>query len=92
MTASRFELTSRRQKVSRLPTEPPGRPAYILYDVVCNYVEPNNVLVAEDDDTTSVVLLCRRQGEEHHEKTYGMRNRQRNVYDSLKCRCFGLAA
>ena len=28
MTAPRFELTSQRQKVSRLPTEPPGRPAY----------------------------------------------------------------
>ena len=27
MTALRFELTSQRQKVSRLPTEPPGRPA-----------------------------------------------------------------
>ena len=25
MTAPRFELTSQRQKVSRLPTEPPGR-------------------------------------------------------------------
>ena len=28
MTAPRFELTSQRQKVSRLPTEPPGR--YII--------------------------------------------------------------
>ena len=27
MTAPGFELTSQRQKVSRLPTEPPGRPA-----------------------------------------------------------------
>ena len=27
MTASRFELRSERHKVSRLPTEPPGRPA-----------------------------------------------------------------
>ena len=27
LTAPRFELTSQRQKVSRLPTEPPGRPA-----------------------------------------------------------------
>ena len=27
MTTPRFELTSQRQKVSRLPTEPPGRPA-----------------------------------------------------------------
>ena len=26
MTAPRFELTSQLQKVSRLPTEPPGRP------------------------------------------------------------------
>ena len=26
VTAPRFELTSQRQKVSRLPTEPPGRP------------------------------------------------------------------
>ena len=28
MTAPRFELTSQRPKVSRLPIEPPGRPAY----------------------------------------------------------------
>ena len=28
-TAPRFELTSQRQKVSRLPSEPPGRPSYI---------------------------------------------------------------
>ena len=27
VTAPRFELTAQRQKVSRLPTEPPGRPA-----------------------------------------------------------------
>ena len=27
LTAPGFELTSQRQKVSRLPTEPPGRPA-----------------------------------------------------------------
>ena len=27
VTAPRFELTSQRRKVSRLPTEPPGRPA-----------------------------------------------------------------
>ena len=27
VTAPRFELTSQRQKVSRFPTEPPGRPA-----------------------------------------------------------------
>ena len=31
MTAQRFELTSQRQKVSRLPTEPPGRPVVITY-------------------------------------------------------------
>ena len=32
VTAPRFELTSQRQKVSRLPTEPPGRPysCYIM--------------------------------------------------------------
>ena len=30
MTAPRFELTSQRQKVSRLPTEPPGRPTLII--------------------------------------------------------------
>ena len=30
VTAPRFELTSQRQKVSRLPTEPPGRPAITL--------------------------------------------------------------
>ena len=29
MTAPRLELTSQHQKVSRLPTEPPGRPAYL---------------------------------------------------------------
>ena len=28
VTAPRFELKSQRQKVSRLPTEPPGRPEY----------------------------------------------------------------
>ena len=27
VTTPRFELMSQRQKVSRLPTEPPGRPA-----------------------------------------------------------------
>ena len=31
MTTSRFELTPQRQKVSRLPTEPPGRPAVMLF-------------------------------------------------------------
>ena len=30
MTAPRFELTSQRQKVSRLPTEPPGRPVLLI--------------------------------------------------------------
>ena len=31
VTVPRFELTSQRQKVSRLPTEPPGRPGeYIV--------------------------------------------------------------
>ena len=30
MTPPRFELTSQRQKVSRLPTDPPGQPAYNL--------------------------------------------------------------
>ena len=29
VTAPRFELTSQRQKVSRLPTEPPGRPSIV---------------------------------------------------------------
>ena len=29
MTTPRFELTSQRQKVSRLPTEPPGRSAVV---------------------------------------------------------------
>ena len=29
MTAPGFELTSQRQKVSRLPTEPPGRPGKV---------------------------------------------------------------
>ena len=31
MTAPRFEPTSQRQKVSRLPIQPPGRPAYGHY-------------------------------------------------------------
>ena len=31
VTAPRFELTSQRQKVSRLPTEPPGRPVAAAY-------------------------------------------------------------
>ena len=31
MTAPRFELASQRQKVSRLPTKPPGRPAVQVY-------------------------------------------------------------
>ena len=38
MTAPRFELTSQRQKVSRSPTEPPGRPAYVcMYTVVITF-------------------------------------------------------
>ena len=32
VTAPRLELTSHRQKVSRLPTEPPGRPVVCTYD------------------------------------------------------------
>ena len=34
VTSPRFELTSQRQKVSRLPTEPPGRPVTV-YQVLC---------------------------------------------------------
>ena len=30
VTAPKFELTPQRQKVSRLPTEPPGRPARVM--------------------------------------------------------------
>ena len=33
VTASRFELTSQRQKLSRLPTEPPGRPVLLCVTV-----------------------------------------------------------
>ena len=32
MTAPGFELTSQRQKVSRLPTEPPGRPPRLQFN------------------------------------------------------------
>ena len=39
MTAPRFELTSQRQKVSRLPTEPPGRPD-ITGEALCILVDP----------------------------------------------------
>ena len=35
VTAPRFELTSQRQKVSRLPTEPPGRPAHYFISFDC---------------------------------------------------------
>ena len=38
VTAPRFELTSQRQKVSRLPTEPPGRPAITL--AICVTIHP----------------------------------------------------
>ena len=50
---------------------------------VCNsYVESNSVLlVAANDNTTSAVLPTRRGA---HEKTYGTRNRRRNVYASLE--------
>ena len=34
VTAPRFELTSQRQKVSRLPTEPPGQPCSDIYDIL----------------------------------------------------------
>ena len=38
VTALRFELTSQRQKVSRLPTEPPGRMSPIsLWDGVITF-------------------------------------------------------
>ena len=36
VTAPRFELTSQRQKVSRLPTEPPGRPSIVNSNVPSN--------------------------------------------------------
>ena len=51
--------------------------------VVCSYVESNSVefVVAEDDDTITAVSPTRREA---HEKTYGMRNRRRSVYASLK--------
>ena len=50
---------------------------------VCNScVESNSVLlIVANDDTTSAVLPTRRGA---HEKTYGIRNRRRNVYASLE--------
>ena len=38
--APRFELTPQRQKVSRLPTEPPGRPAAQDSDITSSTVSP----------------------------------------------------
>ena len=51
--------------------------------VVCtsNYVESNSVQLVADSDTTSAVLPTRRRA---YEKTYGMRNRLRNVFASLE--------
>ena len=51
---------------------------YTSVYVVCSYVELNSVLVA-DDDTTAAVSPTRRRA---HGKTYGIRNRRRNVYAS----------
>ena len=51
-----------------------------MYCIVWTYVESNSVLVA-DDDTTSAVSPTRRGA---HEKTYGMRNRRRNINAPLE--------
>ena len=49
---------------------------------VVSHVASNSVLFAESGDTTSSVV--RQQGEELHGKTYGRRNRRRNVYASYE--------
>ena len=51
MTAPRFELTCQRQKISRLPTEPPGRPAQntILLIVLKSYFEVFAYLVGQGE-------------------------------------------
>ena len=62
----------------------------------CNsYLESNSVLlIVTNDDTTSAVLPTRRGA---HEKSYGIRNRRRNVYASLEVwmlwlGCLGITA
>ena len=49
--------------------------------VCSSYVEINSVLLVTNDDTLSAVLPTRRGA---HEKTYGIRNRRRNVYAFLE--------
>ena len=60
-----------------------------VYTVYCmSYVESNSVLlVVADDDTSTSAVSPTRQGKARrgaHEKTYEMRNRQRNVSASLE--------
>ena len=52
------------------------------YHIVCSYVASNSVRVA-DVDTTSAVSPTRKE-KELHGKTYGIRNRRRNVYASFE--------
>ena len=47
MTTPRFELTSQRHKVSRLPTEPPGRPV----------LNPISFLAPPPNPTKKVLVL-----------------------------------
>ena len=50
---------------------------------VCNcYLESNSVLLAVANDYITSAVLPTRRGA--HEKTYGIRNRRRNVYASLE--------
>ena len=56
MTAPRFELTSERQKVSRLPTEPPGRRADFGNELLIQEVLVHNKQYAVEDFL--LVLMC----------------------------------
>ena len=53
MTAPRFKLTSQRQKVSRLPTEPPGRP--VSYPVSYSY-SSTELFVPGSEDSYPTLL------------------------------------
>ena len=53
VTASRFELTSQRQKVSRLPTESPGRPVCVVV-VVDSHIQRFVLATGETTKTQQV--------------------------------------
>ena len=57
-----------------------GTPANILLYIVFSYIESTLYVL----QIMIPLLLCRKQGEELQEMTYGMRNRQRDVYASLE--------